>query len=97
MTDRLDRLMAGLAAAPTDRALDGFDAEVSRGIARHRAEAKAAASLTPARVASLGLALVIGVAAGGVAAASALSPSSQFNSFAVHPHLAPSTLLDGRR
>ena len=97
MTDRLDRLMAGLAAAPTDRALEGFDAEVARGIARHRAEAKAAASLAPARLASLGLALAIGVTAGGVAAASALSPPKQFNGFSVHPNLAPSTLLDGRR
>jgi hypothetical protein len=97
MTDRLDHLMAGLAATPTDRALDGFDAEVARGIARHREQARAAASLAPARVASLGLALAIGVTAGGVAAASALSPSKQFNGFAVQPHLAPSTLLDGRR
>jgi len=97
MTDRLDHLMAGLAAAPTDRALDGFDGEVSQGIARHREQARAAASLAPARLASLGLALAIGVAAGGVTAASALSPPKQFNSFSVHPHLAPSTLLDGRR
>ena len=97
MTDRLDHLMAGLAAAPTDRALDGFDADVSRGSARYRAEARTAASLAPARLASLGLALVVGVAAGGVAAASALSPPKQFNDFAVPPHLAPSTLLDGRR
>lgn len=97
MTDRLDQLMAGLAAAPTDRALDGFDAEVASGIARHRAEAKAAASLGPAQLASLGLALAIGVAAGSVAAASAAPPANQFNSFAINPQLAPSTLLDGPR
>lgn len=88
--------MAGLAAAPTDRSLDGFDVEVAHGVAQRRAAAKAAAALAPARLASLGLALLMGVTAGGVAAASAISPPSQFNSFALHPRLAPSTLLDGR-
>ncbi|MEO6338757.1 MAG: hypothetical protein ABIO39_01855 [Caulobacteraceae bacterium] len=97
MTDRLDHLMAGLAAAPTDHTLDGFDGDVARGVARQSAEARAAASLTPARIVSVGLALAIGVTAGGVAAASAISTSKQFNSFAVHPHLAPSTLLEGGR
>ena len=97
MTDRLDQLMASLAAAPTDHALDGFDARVARGVAAYRQEARTAASLAPARLASVGLALAIGITAGGVTAASAISPPKQFNSFALHPDLAPSTLLDGRR
>ena len=95
MTLNIDELVERLAARPLDRSLDGLEREVSRGIARRQADLKASAALTPACVASIGLALAIGVTAGGLAATSTISTPQQFSAFSVSAHLAPSSLLEG--
>jgi hypothetical protein len=95
MTERLDTLMARLAEAPADHALDHMEADVAGGIARWREDAGARSSLGPVRVASVGLALAMGVIAGGAAATSAVSEPRHFDTFAIQAALAPSTLLDG--
>jgi hypothetical protein len=97
MSDRLDHLVARLSVAPTDRALDSFEMEITRAIARRREDARATTALAPVRVASIGLALAMGVAAGGAATATAISEARQSNSFSVNADLAPSTLLEGGR
>ena len=95
MTLNIDELVEQLAARPLDRSLDGLELEVSRRIARSQADLKASAALAPARVASIGLALAIGVTAGGLVATSTISTPPQFGAFSVSARLAPSTLLEG--
>jgi hypothetical protein len=94
MDKRLDQLFEQLAAAPADRSLDFLDFEVGRAIGRRRGEARIASALAPVRVASVGLALAMGVTVGGVTAIVApLQPAS----FSMAANLAPSTLLDSGR
>lgn len=95
MTLNIDELVQRLAAQPLDRSLDGLELEVSRGIARRCADLKTSAALAPVRFASIGLALAMGVTAGGLAAAGTISTPQQFSTFSVSAHLAPSTLLEG--
>jgi hypothetical protein len=97
MSERLDDLVGRLAASPTDRSLDGFDAEVSRGVAQWSARARTTAALKPIRFATIVAALVIGVVGGGVTAAGAIAAPDAPNVFSLAAHLAPSTLLDGGR
>lgn len=97
MTLNIDDLIDRLAAGPLDRSLDGLEWDVTRGIARRSADLKAGAALAPVRVASVGLALAMGVTAGGLAAASTVAAPQQLNTFSVAAHLAPSTLLEGER
>lgn len=95
MSNQLDELFRRLARAPTDRSLDSLEAEIARAIGLHQREVRNAAALTPVRIASIGLALAMGVTVGGVAAAAAVA----------HPHpavgatsairFAPSNLLEG--
>ena len=101
MNDPIDDLIKRLAATTTDRSLAGFETEVGRRI-RRRPFASwppfgtwTMTALAPARVIAVGLALVVGATAGGLAAASALTPASQMDSFDVALTLAPSTLLEG--
>jgi hypothetical protein len=97
MSDGLDERLARLAAEPTPRRLDGLEAEIGRGIASRRCEAAASGALAPIRVASVGLALALGVTAGSaVATAAVLSPKA-YGTFTAAAHLAPSTLLESRR
>lgn len=97
MSDGLDARIARLAAEPTPRRLDGLEADVARSIVARRLEAAASAALAPVRLASVGLALAIGITAGSaVATAAVLSPRS-YGTFSAAAHLAPSTLLEGRR
>lgn len=95
MTLNINDLVERLAAQPLDRSLDGLELEVSRGIARRRADLNTGAALAPVRVASIGLALAMGVTAGGLAATTTASTPQQFSTFSVSAHLAPSTLLEG--
>ncbi|MDB5467006.1 MAG: hypothetical protein JWQ46_1768 [Phenylobacterium sp.] len=97
MRDDLDQLMAHLAASGPDRSLEGFEDAVLRGVARRREELRAGKALSPYRAASVGLALAIGVTAGGVAAATTFGPSRPVSPFSTAAHLAPSTLLEGER
>ena len=96
MNERLDDLVERLAASPTDRSLDHLEAQVTRGIARRQAQARTAAALAPVRLASIGMALAMGVAVGGVTAASSMVGPRPPGAFGVAADLAPSTLLDGR-
>jgi hypothetical protein len=96
MTDRLDERLARLAAEPTLRRLDGLEAEVGRGIASRRREAAASAALAPIRIASVGLALALGITAGSATATAAILAPRTYGTFSPAVHLAPSTLLEGR-
>ena len=97
MSDRLDDLINRLAAAPIDRSLAALEADIGRRIARRRREARATMLLAPVRVASVGLALAMGVAAGGLTAAAALAEPRSPGAFSGATDLAPSTLLEGAR
>ncbi|WP_426030172.1 hypothetical protein [Caulobacter sp. DWP3-1-3b2] len=97
MTLNIDDLIERLASQPLDRSLEGLEWDVARGIARRSADLKTGAALAPVRVASIGLALAIGVTAGGLAAASTVSAPQQLSTFSVSAHLAPSTLIEGSR
>ena len=97
MSDRLDDLLDRLAAAPMDRGLDGLEADVGRAIRRRRGETRTTLMLAPVRIASVGLALAMGVTAGGVTAAAAMAGPRPAGAFSGAADLAPSTLLEGRR
>lgn len=94
MTRHLEDWIAALAAAPADRPLDALDAEIRRDIAARRREAQTVRALAPVRIATVGLALVLGVTAGGAAAMAAISTAHPAGAFAAATQLAPSTLLD---
>ena len=95
MQDDMDHLMARLAAVGPERSLDGFEQAVLRGVAKQREDIRATRAQAPVRVASIGMALAIGVTAGGVAAATSISQPRQLSPFSAAAHLAPSTLLEG--
>jgi len=97
MNERFDDLLAHLAASPVDRSLDGLDEAIGRSIAQRRSEARTVAALGPVRVASVGLALAMGLTAGGAVATSALVAPQTGGEFAISSDLAPSTLLEGGR
>ena len=94
MSEPLDHLVERLAASPTDRSLEDFGADVSRGVTRWRAQARTARALAPVRVASIGLALAMGVAVGGVTAAGSIA-APRTSAVLSGSNLAPSTLLEG--
>lgn len=95
MSDHLDELLARIAQATPDTALDGLEEAVLSGVARRRQSARAARALAPVRVASVGVALAVGVAAGGMAGAQTAAGRHSFDTFSSTAHLAPSTLLEG--
>ena len=97
MSHELDHLLVGLAASEPDRSLMRLDARVLESIARRREDTQSNASLAPWRVASVGLALALGVTAGGMAAATTAAEPRQLSTFSTDAHLAPSTLLEGGR
>lgn len=93
MTDRLNSLLTQLRDQDLDRELGAVEYDVRRRIAHERS---ARAGLAPARMAAVGIALVLGTGVGGLTAASAVAaPRSSI--FATADALAPSTLLEGRR
>jgi hypothetical protein len=95
MTRDLDDWIAELAAAPADRSLAGLEASVGRAIAVRRREARTLQLLAPVRLATLGLALAMGVTAGGAAAMAVIRTPPPAGPFAAATLLAPSTLLEG--
>ncbi|TAJ73439.1 MAG: hypothetical protein EPO51_05425 [Phenylobacterium sp.] len=96
MANDLDHMLARLAQQPPDVSLDGFEGGVLASLARRREDLRAARALAPIRAVSVGLALVVGIAAGGMAAATTLTEPHRFDTFSTGAHLAPSTLLEGR-
>jgi hypothetical protein len=97
MSDRLDQWMADLATAPTDRGLEGLEADIGRDLQRRRRDARQATTLAPVRIASIGLAMAAGMTAGGAAATFVLTAPQPYGAFSTSPNLAPSTLLEGDR
>ena len=95
MTRHLDDWIAALAATPADRPLDALEAEVGHDIAARRREARTVKALAPLRIATVGLALAMGVTAGGAAAMAAIRTPHPAGPFAAATQLAPSTLLEG--
>lgn len=94
MSERLDELVARLAETPTDRTLENLEVELGRSILLRRREAKTSTALIPVRVASVGLALAMGVTAGSAIAASLMMAPHPYGTFSTSAHLAPSTLLE---
>lgn len=97
MSHQLDKLMRELAAQPSDHPLDRLEAGVLGVMIRQREATRATAALAPVRFASIGLALAIGITAGGAAAVASRAEPRQLNAFAIAGHLTPSTLLEGER
>jgi hypothetical protein len=95
MSASLDRLLADLAAAPPDDRCVSMEAEIVRRIARLRDDARILAELAPVRVATIVLALAMGVATGSALAASALLTSEPYAVLSSAGQFAPSTLLEG--
>jgi len=96
MSERLDELVGQLAASPLDRDLEGLEAGIVRRMRRRRQDDRTASVLAPFRVATVGLALAIGFASGGVTAATAMATPRTPAGFSAAAALAPSTLLEGR-
>lgn len=96
MANDLDHMLERLAQQTPGAALEGFEDSVMAGLARRREELRASRALTPFRAASVGLAMAVGVATGGIAAATTLTEPHRFDTFSTGAHLAPSTLLEGR-
>lgn len=97
MSDRLDSLLARLAAEPPERSLDHLGDDVVRSIKRLRVEARTVSALAPLRLATTGLALAMGVTASSFVAAAAAERTEQLSSFSIMAQLAPSTLLEAPR
>lgn len=89
----LDRLLDGLKATPSDRALDALEPRVWQRVAAHTARSGGTGQLQW-RAAAVGFALSLGAAFGG--AASARSGEPEISVFSTNSALAPSTILEGR-
>lgn len=90
----LDKSFAQLAEAPADHELEGLEAAVGRDIAVRRRDASTLKAMAPIRMAAFGLALAVGVTAGGMAGVARLHTAQSAGAFAAATQLAPSTLLD---
>lgn len=95
MSYDLDQLLGRLAAADVAMPEDP-DQAILATIAGRREDRRLSGMLAPVRVGSIGLAMAIGISAGGLAAVTAAAEPSQFSTFSSEPHLAPSTLLEGQ-
>ena len=94
MSERLDELVGRLAAAAPDRSLDDLETDVWRTIRLRQRDARTVATLAPLCVASIGLALAMGITVGSATAAAAIAGPNGLSSPA---HLAPSNLLESGR
>jgi hypothetical protein len=95
MSNDLDELLARLARVTPEASLDGLEDAVLSGVARRRESARAANALAPVRAASVGVALAVGMAAGGMAGTLTATERHRLDTFSSAAHLAPSTLLAG--
>ena len=91
----LDLMLGRLAADPADGRLDRLEDAVLQGLARRREAQRSSRLLAPVRAASVGLAVAVGVTAGGLAAATTAAQPRALDTFSTAAHLAPSTLLEG--
>lgn len=97
MSERLDHLLEQLAASAAERPPQGLESAVMRRIDRLRADRESVAAMAPFRIAAVALALVIGAATGGLAAAATLGGPDRLGAFSEVQPLAPSTLLGDAR
>jgi hypothetical protein len=93
--NRLDKALASLKAEPPDRRLDQLEpavwARIEAGQGRDSAQ-----SFLPVRAAAVAVALMFGVALGGLGAGEARAERQEVAVFSLDSRLAPSTLLEGR-
>lgn len=94
MPQSLDHLLERLAAAEPDRSLSQLEPGVWRRIEAGQSVTGLSAPLHTATVA---LALLCGIAVGGATATAAVEAPKEMAVFALHPALAPATLLEGGR
>ena len=97
MTHPLDDAVQGLKAEALDRDLSQLEPAVWRQIGGARMEREAGLVFLPVRTAMVVLALLTGVAIGGASAVAQANAPHETEVFGLKSHLAPSTLLDGRR
>lgn len=95
MVKDLDSALERLAATPVDRDLRHVEPEVWARVERGRSASVTAAAADLVRVASVTLALVIGVASG--TAMAAAGRPDEMAVFSLNAHLSPSNLLGARR
>ena len=93
----LDDLVEGLRSQGVDRDLSQLEPAVWRRIGGARIERAAGGGCAPVRTAAVVMALVVGAAVGGASAVASTSEPNETSVFALHAHLAPSTLLETRR
>ena len=96
MADRLDSLLLALKGQPADRRLDQLEPRVWLALEEARETRGLAGAAFALRLSAVVGALFLGVAAGGLGAASSHARESEISVFSVGPQLAPSTLLEGR-
>lgn len=97
MSEPLDRLIQGLGAEGPDRDLSQLEPAVWRRIEASRPTPRAIGVFFPVRTAAVGLALMLGAVVGGASATAVASEPPETSVFGMNAHLAPSTLLGGRR
>ena len=96
MADRLETTLLALKGQPADRPLDQLEPAVWRRLEEVRETRSGAGAAFAVRVAAVMGSLFLGLAAGGLGAASAGPRDSEISVFSLGPQLAPSTLLEGR-
>lgn len=96
MADRLETTLLALKGQPADRPLDQLEPAVWRRLEEVRETRSGAGAAFAVRVAAVMGSLFLGLAAGGLGAASAGARDSEISVFSLGPQLAPSTLLEGR-
>ena len=96
MDERLESTLRALKAQPVDRRLDQLEPAVWRRLQQAGDLRPAAGAAFAVRFAAVIGSLFLGLAAGGLTAASAGVRDSEISVFSVGPQLAPSTLLEGR-
>jgi|GEM_PF-366102 len=94
--NRLDRALASLKTEPLDRRLDQLEPEVWARIGAAGDGRDGAWLFLPVRAAGVAVALVFGLALGGVGASEARAQRQEVAAFSLDSRLAPSTLLEGR-
>ncbi|HVI32018.1 hypothetical protein [Phenylobacterium sp.] len=96
MADRLETTLLALKGQPADRPLDQLEPVVWRRLDEVRETRSGAGAAFAVRVAAVMGSLFLGLAAGGLGAASAGARDNEISVFSLGPQLAPSTLLEGR-
>ncbi len=92
MTRDLDDLLVRMAALPVDRSLDGLETEVWARVDAVRNER----IMTQLRTGAVAMALVTGLAVGGIGVVTAPKPPAELSIFTVEAGLSPLLRMDVR-